>query len=156
MDVDWMIPVFVLIDTLRERVGHQSEVRAQAPDSEVILIAIAAATYVQHHHEWAVCILRESRYRSGRIAGTRFKRRRHKLADGREVIARPRGAILCTGAIFVIASRPGPVWRHGRARRGTKVRARASCGYCAAKKEQFFGWRMHLIGTPHGIPVSFQ
>ena len=32
---------------------------------------------------------------------------------------------------------------------------RAYCGYCAAKKEKFFGWRLHLICTPSGIPVSF-
>jgi len=28
-------------------------------------------------------------------------------------------------------------------------------GYCAAKKEKFFGWRLHLICTLDGIPVSF-
>jgi hypothetical protein len=37
-----------------------------------------------------------------------------------------------------------------------KVRSRAYCGYCAAKKEQFFGWRLHLICTAAGVPVSFQ
>jgi IS5 family transposase len=29
-------------------------------------------------------------------------------------------------------------------------------GYCAAKKEKFFGWRLHLICTPTGIPVRFE
>ena len=28
-------------------------------------------------------------------------------------------------------------------------------GYCAAKKEKFFGFRLHLICTPEGVPVSF-
>ena len=42
-----------------------------------------------------------------------------------------------------------------RARRCRKVRGREYCGYCAAKKEKFFGWRLHLICTPTGIPVSF-
>jgi hypothetical protein len=28
-------------------------------------------------------------------------------------------------------------------------------GYCAAKKEKFFGWRLHLICTPQGRPVSY-
>lgn len=36
-----------------------------------------------------------------------------------------------------------------------KVRGRAYCGYCAAKTEKFFGWRLHVICTPTGIPVSF-
>ena len=35
------------------------------------------------------------------------------------------------------------------------MRGAEYCGYCAAKKEKFFGWRLHLIVTPGGIPVSF-
>ena len=35
------------------------------------------------------------------------------------------------------------------------MRGKAYCGYCAAKKEKFFGWRLHLICNAHGIPVSF-
>jgi IS5 family transposase len=42
-----------------------------------------------------------------------------------------------------------------RARRCGKVRGIEFCGYCAAKKERFFGWRMHLVCTPDGIPVRF-
>ena len=81
IDADWIIPTFVLIDTLMERLGHRTDLRAQVPDSEVILIAVAAAKYFQNHHERAVCILRESRYLSGRIDVRRFNRRLHKLAD---------------------------------------------------------------------------
>jgi hypothetical protein len=49
MDATWIITAFVLIDTLMERLGHQSDVRAQVPDSEVILIAVVAAKYFQNH-----------------------------------------------------------------------------------------------------------
>lgn len=52
-------------------------------------------------------------------------------------------------------SLPLPVCKRVRARRCKKVRGAAFCGYCAAKKEKFFGWRLHLITTPAGIPVSF-
>ncbi len=48
-----------------------------------------------------------------------------------------------------------PVCRRARARRCRKVRGAEYCGYCAAKKEKFFGWRLHLVITPAGIPVSF-
>ena len=36
------------------------------------------------------------------------------------------------------------------------VRGRIYCGYCAAKDEKFFGWRLHLICTPQGEPVRFR
>ncbi len=31
MDADWMIPAFVVIDTLMEHLGHRSEVRGAGP-----------------------------------------------------------------------------------------------------------------------------
>ena len=52
-------------------------------------------------------------------------------------------------------SMPVPVCKRARARRCRKVRGRIYCGYCAAKKEKFFGWRLHLVCTPAGVPVNF-
>jgi hypothetical protein len=59
------------------------------------------------------------------------------------------------GEVFVLDSLPVPVCRRVRARRCRKVRGREYCGYCAAKKEQFLGFRLPLICTPNGVPVSF-
>jgi len=146
----------VLIDTLMDRLHHHSDVRAQVPDSEVLLIAVVSAKYFQNQHERAVCILRATTYLSGRIDVTRFNRRLHKLADWLAFIATTLGEIGVTGDVFVIDSMPVPVCRRVRARRCHKVRGRAYCGYCAAKKEKFFGWRLHLICTPTGVPVNFQ
>ena len=50
---------------------------------------------------------------------------------------------------------PLPVCKRVRAWRCKKVRGKAYCGYCAAKREKFFGWRLHLICTAAGIPVAF-
>ena len=36
-----------------------------------------------------------------------------------------------------------------------RLRGRISCGYCAAKAEKFFGWRLHLVCTLAGEPVRF-
>ena len=35
------------------------------------------------------------------------------------------------------------------------MRGAAYCGYCAAKGEKFFGWRLHLVCTVAGVPVAF-
>jgi hypothetical protein len=39
-----MMPAFVVIDTLMDHLGHRSDVRAQVPDSEILTIAVVAAT----------------------------------------------------------------------------------------------------------------
>jgi hypothetical protein len=59
------------------------------------------------------------------------------------------------GEVFLIDSLPLPVCKRARARWCRKVRGSAFCGYCAAKREKFFGWRLHLLCTAEGIPVSF-
>jgi len=63
--------------------------------------------------------------------------------------------IFAYGEAFIIDSMPVPVCKRARARRCKKVRGKAYCGYCAAKKEKFFGWRLHLICDPDGVPVAF-
>ncbi len=50
---------------------------------------------------------------------------------------------------------PAPVCKRKRAWRCRKVRSKDYCGFCAVKNEKFFGWRLHLICTPDGVPVTF-
>jgi hypothetical protein len=156
MDAKWIITAFVLIDTLLEKLEHRSHKLAQVPDSEILTVAVVAAKYFQNHHERALCVLREAHYLSGRLDLTRFNRRLHGLSDWLAFIAITMGEVFTNGEVFVLDSLPVPVCRRVRARRCRKVRGREYCGYCAAKKEKFFGWRLHLICTPTGVPVSFR
>ena len=110
MDATWIITAFVLIDSLMERLNHRSDVRAQVPDSEVILIAVLSAKYFQNHHERAVCILRESGYLSGWIDVTRFNRRLHALRDWVYGILQVLGDLFAQGEVFIIDSMPMPVF----------------------------------------------
>jgi hypothetical protein len=156
MDAYWIITAFVVIDTLMERLGHRSDVRAQVPDSEILTIAVVAAKYFGSHHERAVQIMHECGYLSGRISVSRFNRRLHQLADWMAWIPDVLGEVFTTGDVFIIDSLPLPVCRRVRARRCRKVRGREFCGYCAAKREKFFGWRVHLVCRPDGVPVRVQ
>jgi hypothetical protein len=63
--------------------------------------------------------------------------------------------LFCKGELFILYSMPVPVCRPVRAKRCGKARGREYCGYCAAKDEKFFGWRLHLIVTPTCVPVNF-
>jgi hypothetical protein len=66
------------------------------------------------------------------------------------------GEVFTRGDGFIIDSLPLPVCRRVRARRCRKVRGREFCGYCATKREKFFGWRLHLVCRPDGVPVRVQ
>ena len=155
MDALWIITVFNFVDEVMLTLGHRSHALADVPDSEVITIAIVAAKYFQNHHERTVCVMQELGYLSGTLSVSRFNRRVHRLADWLPFLVESLADVWLTGDVFIIDSLPIPTCRRARARRCRKVNGRAFCGYCAAKKEKFFGWRLHLVCTPNGVPIRF-
>jgi hypothetical protein len=150
-----IVTVYVILDDLLRAMGHRTDGRAQTSDSEVLTVGVIAACQFANHHERALCILRALGYLSGPLSASRFNRRfhtlAHRLSDAADVLAAP----LTTGTVFIIDSMPLPVCRRARAGRCRKVRGAEYCGYCAAKREKFFGWRLHLVITAEGIPLSF-
>jgi len=155
MNDDVIVPIFVVIDEVMQTFGHRTHPQAGASDSEVLTVATVAACQFQNHQERALQVMRAQGYLSGALSISRFNRRLHALADWLPLLLDLLGAVFATGEAFVLDSMPVPVCRRARAGRCRKVRGRAYRGYCAAKEEKFFGWRLHLIVTPQGIPLSF-
>ena len=155
MDDDFIVTAFVVIDKLMATLGHRDHVLAQASDAEVLTVALVAAKYFQNHQERALQMMHLGRYLSGALSVSRFSRRLHRLADWLGLALETLGTLLATGEVFLIDSMPVPVCRRARARRSRKLRGKAFCGFCAAKKEKFFGWRLHLVCRTDGVPVAF-
>ena len=154
MDEDLIVTAYVVIDEVLAAAGHRSHPLAGVTDAEVLTVAVVAAAAFQNHHAVALAVMHKG-YLSGRLSASRFNRRLHALAAWLEALLEVLGALFATGEAFVLDSLPVPVCRRVRARRCRKVRGRAYCGYCAAKREPFFGWRLHLATTPTGVPVAF-
>lgn len=144
----------ILADVLRA-LGDRTDCRARTRDSEVLTVGVIAACQFQNHHERALCVLRGMGYLSGPRSISRFNRRFHALAHRLSAVLASLATLSTTGTVFIIDSLPLPVCHRARAGRCRKVRGKQYDGYCAAKEEKFFGWRLHLVITPDGIPVSF-
>lgn len=89
------------------------------------------------------------------VSKSRLSRRLHTLTSG------PWKAILKlltdqNERTFLLDSCPMPVCQFVRSRRCRLYRDRACCGYCAAKKMSFYGWKVHLIKTADGQPVEIE
>lgn len=154
MNDTYIVTAYSVIADILKAHGYQDDPRATVSAAEIMLVAVVAAKYFHNHHERALCIL----VQLGdipRLSVSRFNRRLHALRDWLYGIVSLLGEVFATGEVFIIDSMPLPVCKRVRARRCKKVRGQAYCGYCAAKREKFFGWRLHLICTPDGIPVSF-
>jgi hypothetical protein len=155
MNDDVIVTTFVVIAELMEGAGHRDHSLAKVGDAEVLTVAVVAAAYFQNHHARALQVMQGMGYLSGRLRTSRFNRRLHALAAWVEGLLETLAGLFATGEVFVLDSLPLPVCRRVRARRCRKVRGRAYCGYCAAKREPFFGWRLHLVTTAAGVPVAF-
>lgn len=143
----------VIADTLQS-LGHESHRLAKVSDPEILTVAVVAAKYFQNHQERALCVMVQAGYIPA-LSVSRYNRRLHALTAWLGGLLGLLSELFAQGQVFIIDSLPVPVCRRVRARRCKKVRGKAFCGYCAAKKEKFFGWRLHLICTPQGRPVSF-
>jgi hypothetical protein len=153
-----IVTIYVVIDETMAALGHQSHSLAALSDAEVLTVVVVAAHACGNHQRRALDLLYYMGYLTTRLSPSRFNRRLHALAAWLSLLVETVGAavVQAQAAIcdFVIDSLPVPVCRRVRARRCGKVRGRAYCGYCAAKQEKFFGWRLHLVCTTDGVPVA--
>ena len=168
MDDSFIIAAYSVIAETLEELGHYSHPLATVSDPEVLTVAVVAAKYFQNHQERALSVMIGSGH-VPRLSVSRYNRRLHTLAAWLEGLLGLLSELFNRGEVFIIDSLPVPVCRRVRARRCKKVSGKAFCGYCAAKKEKFFGqvsiadvgrytlnlWRLHLVCTPTGVPVSF-
>ena len=155
MSDDFIVPVYVVIDETMRVLEHRSHCLAQVSDAEVLTVAVVAAKYFQNHHERALQVMQGMSYLSGKLSTSRFNRRLHALRGWLGLILETLGELFAQGEVFLLDSMPVPVCRRARARRSHKLSGRDFCGYCAAKREKFFGWRLHLVCTTAGVPVAF-
>ncbi len=56
-----MKAALLVIDHTMEQLDHRSDARAQAPDLDVITVAVVAANYFHNHHERALWMMRQLR-----------------------------------------------------------------------------------------------
>ena len=159
MTAEHIIGIYVVIDDTMRALGHASHRLAGVSDAEVLTVAVVAAAFFGNHHARALAMLRATGYLSRTVSTSRFSRRLHALADGLALLLDVLGALFAHGQAalcdFIIDSMPIPVCKRVRARRCRTIQGRAYCGYCAAKREKFFGWRLHLVCTTEGLPVAF-
>ena len=155
MDDDVIVTTYVVVAELLRHADHREHVLARVGDAEVLTVAVMAAAYFQNHQARALQVMQLGRYLSGPLSVSRFNRRLHALRPWLRLLLETLGALFAQGEAFIIDSLPVPACRRARARRCRKVRGAEYCGYCAAKGEQFFGWRLHLVCTAEGVPVAF-
>jgi len=156
MDDTFIITIYVIFAEMSSTFLPPLKYKPKMTPAEILTVAVVAAKYFNNNLERALCIMSRMGYFRQPLGISRFNRQLHQHAAFLELGL----ATLCelgqSGEAFVLDSMPVPVCKRKRAWRCRKVRGREYCGYCAAKGEKFFGWRLHLICTPEGWPAAFE
>lgn len=157
----WM---YVLVDDVWQQIAHQFKRPGPKPttcsDSELITLALVGAcrgweAETELLSEWASYPHLFPRLPER----SRFNRRRRQLMGAINLIREVHLRLLdvAQDAQCVIDSLPVSVVKFHWVPQASREWAayRATHGYCAAKKEPFFGYRLHLLLTLGGVIVDF-
>lgn len=151
-----IITIYLVVDALCEKFLTRPSQKQKLNDSEVITIAICSALFFSSNHDKALAWLHQGHYFLTPLSLSRYNRRVHRLKDFIEFSLEQVFELFLFHDIFIQDSMPLPLCKRARASRNKKVRGRQFYGYCSAKKEKFFGFRLHLVTNLKGIPVAMQ
>lgn len=157
MDSHFIVTVYVTLDDICCQFLGQPKYKPKMAPAEILLVAVVAARYFNNNLERALIVLGKCGYipSQRRLSISRYNRQLHQHLDTFELCLAILMELGRAGETFIIDSMPVPVCKRKRARRCRKVRGRMFCGYCAAKDEKFFGWRLHLVCDANGLPANF-
>jgi hypothetical protein len=151
------VAIYVFFDDILKSMHHKEEKNRKITDAEVITVSLIAAKYFGGNTETAIIFVRDCGLIPNMLSKSRFNRRLHDITD---LLT---GLFLYTGeavkplnisSTYCIDGFPVSVCRNIRIPRCRILRGNKYRGYCASKREYFFGFKVHITVTSEGIPVE--
>jgi hypothetical protein len=152
-----IITLYCFFDELLKALGHKDDAQAQLSTAEVMTIATVAAEFFTGNQQAALNFLSSHHYIKP-FSKSRFNRRLHQIPESLWQLALFVLAQIHQKSnpeqVHVVDTFPVPVCRNIRIQRCKIYRDEVVRGYCASKKEYFFGLKVSLIVTEVGEPVE--
>ena len=152
-----MITIYCFFDELLKALDHRDDPQAKLSTAEIMTIATVAAEFFTGNQQAALDFLTSHGYIPA-FSKSRFNRRLHRIPE-----------TLWQMALFVLAqihqrtnpervhivdTFPVPACHNIRIRRCNLYRGETFRGYCASKKQYYFGLKVSVIVTEAGEPVE--
>jgi hypothetical protein len=153
-----IITLYCFFDELLKALGHHDDPQARLSTAEVMTLATVAAQFFTGNQQAALDFLSSHGYIRP-LSKSRLNRRLHAIPEALwqlalEALAQAHQAGN-PDKMHIVDTCPVPVCRNIRIRRCRIYKGDAFRGYCASKKEYFFGLKVCLIVTEAGNPVEF-
>lgn len=154
-----IITIYCLCVEYLAALGHRDDYQVSMTTAEVMTVALVAARFFKGCSESSRQFLGEHGYMRQMLSKSRLNRRLHAIPEGvwlglfallAESVKR-----LNPDQEYVVDSLPVPVCDNIRIARCRLYRDESFRGYIASKRRYFYGLRVHVLITAHGVPVEF-
>lgn len=144
-------------DGIRELDRGETVSSSRMSDAEVVTTALVAAMYFAGHHDHARALLHEQGYIPTMLSKSRFNRRLHQVRPLLEQLFEVMGEVgkqTNPSHLYAVDSFPLAVCDNARISRSRRYQGEQWRGYQASKRRYFYGLKVHLLVTEHGLPVE--
>lgn len=163
---DFFLVSYVIIDDIYHKIipdhirFRRNYSESKLSDSEIITIAIVGEIHgISSEKAWFNYICKNFKDLFPNLGHrTRFNRTRRNLESVINAIRKEIGNYLGYNQsdIYIVDSMPIPVCGFGRAHFSKRFRDISSYGYCASKKETYYGLKLHAVVNLEGYLVDFE
>lgn len=154
MDALYIVTAYVVLDDSLNQMAFVDDARVRLTAAEVLTVAVVAARYFHNHLERALIVMIQLGY-IGSLSVSRFNRRLHDLLGQVRRLSAVVAQHLQPASLYLVDAFPLPVCQRVRQRQCRKVRGAAFVGRCEAKREWFFGYKLHWCCSASGVPLAF-
>jgi IS5 family transposase len=154
MDALYIVTTYVVLDDSLKQIAFVDDVRVSLTAAEILTVAVVAARYFHNHLERALLVMIQLGYIKP-LSVSRFNRRLHQLVGQLGRLSRAVAQRFQAAAVYLVDAFPLPVCQRVRQGRCRKVRGAAFLGRCEAKREWFFGYKLHWCCSAKGVPLAF-
>ena len=147
----------IFFDDILKSMSYKEPTNRKITDAEVITVILFAAGYFGGNIETGIGFVRSTGMMLKMLSKSRFNRRMHRTVELlTELFLYTGEAIksLNISSTYCIDSFPVAVCHNIRIPRCRTVQGKEHRGYCASKREYFFGFKVHVAVTSEGIPVE--
>lgn len=152
------VAIYVFFDDILKSMNYREPQSRKTTDSEIITVVLLAAQYFGGNIEKSLCFVRSTGLMPAMLGKSRFNRRLHQIGELLSELFFHVGQVvkeLNIDTCYSIDSFPVAVCQHIRINNSRIVKGEEYRARCASKHCWYYGFKVHMIVTSHGIPVEF-
>jgi DDE family transposase len=157
--VNAIVTVFCICDDYLKTIGYEDDKQATMSTAEILTTAIIGTMFFGGNYAKSRWFIGSHKYVRNMLGESRFIRRLNqiepKVFQGLFAIMAQSFKLTNEGDEYVIDSFPVPVCANIRISRSKIYTDEEYRGYCASKRQYFFGIRVHMLMTKDGKPIEF-